>query len=217
LFVHEFELRKELCEAGRRLYERGLAVAYEGNLSARLKVDTQRSKASFLITPAGAWKGDLRPEDLLKVTDRGEVLSGRGKPTSELPLHLGVYRTRPATVAVVHAHPPVATGFACSGKDLPLMVPEVLQLFGGGIPCAPYARPGSQELFDHLRSLLAAHSTLLMERHGVLASSEKGVMDCFHRMEQVEQIARIALNAHLTGTRSELSEVQRLQVLTGGK
>jgi L-fuculose-phosphate aldolase len=213
LFVHEADLREALCEAGRCLYERGLAVAYEGNLSARLQEAGSRRPATFLITPAGAWKGGLKPRDLLKINDKGAVLSGKGQPTSEVLMHLGVYRSRPETRAVLHAHPPVATGFACSGKALPLMVPETLQLFSSAIPCAPYATPGTPELYDSLRTLLHEHSALLLERHGVLVASETSVIDAFHRLEQIEQMAKIALNAYLTGTREELTHGHQAQVL----
>ena len=207
---NERRLRSEIVDIGQRLYEKGFVASAEGNISARL--DQRR----ILITPSGACKGMLRPQDLLVLDTSGEPLRHMNsrRPSSEMPLHLLCYRLRPEVNAVVHAHPPTATGFAVAGVtlDLPL-IPEIVIALKR-VPLAPYATPGSAQLSAILEPLLRDHDALLMANHGVVTCG-RDLMTAYLNMETVEQFARITLAAGLAGTPRELSnhEVERLMKL----
>jgi len=197
----ERELRRQICRIGRRMYERGLIVACEGNLSAR--VDSNR----VLVTPAGACKGRLTAEDLLVTDSNGAVLCGAGQPSSEMQMHLLFYRLRPDVQAVCHAHPPTATGFAAAGRALEeAVLPEVVVGLGK-IPLAPYGTPGTWELCDGLQSLVTKHDAILLENHGV-ATCGPTLDVAYHRLETVEQFARILLTAESLGGPQLLSTAQ---------
>lgn len=204
--LHDSEaaLRIRLCDAARRLYDRGLVAAAEGNLSLRLP----GREAGWLLSPSGRCKGELRPRDLVRLDGRGRPLSGR--PSSELALHLEVYRVWPEARAVVHAHPPHATAFACTSQGLrPRLLPEVVQALGGDIPTAPYAAPGGEELAESARPLLRQRRcALLLANHGALAISESSIEEAFLRMEQIEQVAKITFLARQLGSVNELSDEQ---------
>ena len=223
--MYSEEVRRGICEVGRRMHEKGLAVAYEGNISCRLRppaggpaawegrgkppaAPIPRGAARYAITPAGSCKGDLATRQILLLDEQGRVAKGAGAPSSELPLHLGVYRARPDAVAVVHAHPPAATGFAATTGGLrPVLLPEAIQQLGG-LPLAPYAAPGSEELFQNIRGLLMRHKSILLANHGVLCFSTTSLMDAYYRLEQVEQVARITMNALQIGSVNPLSDKQ---------
>jgi len=195
----------EICRVGRWMYERGLAVAGEGNLSVRLGADR------ILITPAGACKGMLAPEDLLVIDPEGEVVSGKGQPSSETPMHLLFYRVRPDAHAVCHAHPPTATGFAAAGRALEeAVLPEVIVNLGK-IPLAPYGTPGTWEVCAALERLVERHDAILVENHGVVTCGPD-LRTAYFRMETVEQFARVMFAAEALGGPHLLprSEVQKL-------
>jgi L-fuculose-phosphate aldolase len=201
----EGDLRQRLCSAAGRLAERGLIVAGEGNLSHRLP----GTSGGWLLSPSGCRKGELRPRDWLRIDPRGRPLSA-GRPSSELAMHLAVYRAWPEAVAAIHAHPPLATAFACTqvGLGAPLLA-EVHQLLGGSIPLAPFAAPGSEELALVLRPLLLARRpAILLANHGVLCISERSIEEACDRMELVEQVAKITLAARQIGSVNELSDSQ---------
>jgi L-fuculose-phosphate aldolase len=184
--------RIEMCRVGRWMYRRGLIVAGEGNLSARL------SSERILITPAGACKGMLTPKDLLVINPRGEVVAGSGRPSSETRMHLAFYRLRPDVRAVCHAHPPQATGFAVAGRELEAAVlPEVIQGLGT-IPLAPYATPGTFEVSAALEPLIPGHEAILLQNYGVVTCG-RDLRGAYFRLETVEQFARILAAAHAVG------------------
>ena len=200
----EAALRVRLCAAAARLYERGLVAAAEGNLSLRLP----GREGGWLLTPSGRCKGELKPRDLVRLDARGQARSG--VPSSELPLHLAVYRAWPDAVAVVHAHPPYATGFACTAHGLePALLPEVVQALGGRIPLAPWAPPGGEELALAVRPLLLARTrAMLLANHGALSVSETSIEEAWLQMEQIEQVAKITFVARQIGAVNELSDSQ---------
>ena len=203
--VQERELRRQICTLGRRMYQRGLVVACQGNLSVRL--DSNR----MLVTPAGACKGRLTVGDILITDLNGSVLCGTGQPSSEIQMHLLFYRLRPEVQAVCHAHPPTATGFAAAGRALDeAVLPEVIVSLGK-IPLAPYGTPGTWELCAGLESLVPKHDAILLENHGVVTCGQ--TLDAaYHHMETVEQFARILLTAESLGGAHLLStsQVQKL-------
>lgn len=190
--------RREIVRVARRLYQRGLVAGSDGNVSVRL------SESRILITPAGASKVDVSEDDIVEIDIDGRVLDGRGRPSSEVAMHLAAYRRRADVGAVVHAHPPVATAFAVAGESLDERVlPEIVFLVGR-VPLVPYARPGSSELAERLEPFLADHDAFLLANHG--ATTVGPTLELAHqRMESLEHAARILLLARLLGRVNALS------------
>jgi L-fuculose-phosphate aldolase len=182
----------------RRLYDRGLIAGSDGNVSVRLDDGT------VLVTPSDASKADLDSANLVRVSIDGAVLSG-GRPSSEIRMHLRIYQRRADVRAVVHAHPPVATGFATSGQSfMTPVLPEVI-LTLGDVPVVPYATPGTSALADSLEPYLTAgQDAFLLANHG--ATTVGATLELAHRrMEGLEHAARILLVARVLGGPNELS------------
>ncbi len=176
-------LREQLCLVGKLLYDKGLIVGTQGNLSCR--ADAER----ILITPAGKCKGMLQPEDIVPMTPAGTVIDSQLKQSSEFLLHLHGYSSRPEFRAAVHAHPPYATAFAMAGIDLDVTeLPEGKAVFGE-IPFVPFAEPGTKELADQLGLVIVDYHTFLLENHGIVAFGAN-LMEAFFRVETAEQIAK---------------------------
>jgi len=184
--------RRQLVDVCRRLYARGLIAGGEGNVSARLR------PARLLVTPAGASKGDLEPSDLLVVDDAGRTLRGAGRASTEIAMHLRIYRGRPDVGAVVHAHPPVATAFAVAGESFAEPVLPELIVAIGPVALVPYATPGTESLADRLEPFLRDHDAFLLSNHGVTTVGPT-VEVAYARMESLEHSARILLAARLLG------------------
>jgi Ribulose-5-phosphate 4-epimerase and related epimerases and aldolases len=188
----EREHRQEIVEIGRLVYQKGWVAANDGNISVRL--DENR----ILCTPTGVSKGMMKPEDLIVCCMEGNKLEGRGERTSEIAMHLLVYELRPDVQAVVHAHPPVSTGFATAGKALnQALLPEVVITLGC-VPLAEYGLPGTPALTEPLRPLVPKYDAILLANHGVVCYGED-LYRAFFRMETVEHYAKIALVAELLG------------------
>ena len=187
-----YTLRREICEMGRRVYQRGYVAANDGNISARLDGDR------VLCTPTGVSKGYIS-EDMLAICDlEGKQLAGHMKISSEIRMHLEIYKLRPDIHAVVHAHPPTATGFAVAGIDLTeCVLPEVVVTLGG-VPLAAYGTPGGPDIVEPMRPLLKEYDAVLMANHGVVTLG-KNVLDAHFKMETVEHFAKIALVAQQLG------------------
>ncbi len=204
------DARAGLAAAGRRLDRLGFVPATDGNLSLRIGPDR------LLVTPSGRPKGDLGEDDFLVTDLDGRVVEGSGVPSSELPMHLAVYRGRPDVGAVVHAHPPTASGFSVAGIDLtPPILPEIL-LTVGPVPLTSYATPGTGEIPLSIAPFLDRHDAFLLANHGVLTLG-KDLPEALHRMERVEHLARVALVARLLGGARELTarEVASLLATSG--
>lgn len=201
----ERELREQIVEVGRRCYERGYIVAADGNLSARLE------NGNLLVTPSGTNKGFLTPEMLVEVDLDGRHVRGTMKASTELPMHLLIYRERPDAQAIVHAHPPTGTGFAVAGIALDKALISEVVLTLGCIPLAGYGTPSTQELTDALRPYVKYHDALLMANHGAVTFGPTLEL-AFWRMETLEHFAKIALVARMLGREVQLSsdEVARL-------
>ena len=198
----ELALRNEIVRVCRRLYERGLIAGGEGNVSARLE------DGSVLVTPSGASKIDVSESDLVIVSPDGKPVAGSGRASSELGMHLRIYRLRPDVGAVVHAHPPFATAFAVAGEDLMAPVlPEILVQIGG-VPLVPYATPGSPALAAAIEPFLPHHDAFLMANHG--ATAYGSTLSIAHqRMESLEHAARILFSAKALGHVSTLTAEER--------
>ena len=195
-------LRQQIVEAGRRLHDRFFVASNDGNISARLGGDR------YLITPTNVNKGDLAAEDLLLVDGQGKVLSGTRKPTSEMKMHLAIYRQRADVKAVVHAHPPAATGFAaCRIRlDQDVLLPEVIFSLGR-IGFAEYGTPTTEEIPQAVEKEIANCEALLLANHGALTVGEE-VLAAYYRMEVLEMYARVRLVTRLLGEPKALSAEQ---------
>jgi L-fuculose-phosphate aldolase len=195
----ERQHRLQIVEFGRRLHENRFVAATDGNLSVRL--DEER----LLVTPTCMSKGRMRPSDLVIVDMNGRSLAGKRRVSSELAMHLLIYRLRPDIHGIVHAHPPTATGFAASGFDLnrPLVCEVVVGL--GSIPLARYGTPGTPELSEALEPLVPDHDAILMANHGVVTCGST-LESAYMRMETVEHFAKIALVCHVLGHEQPLGE-----------
>jgi len=191
--------REVIVRYGRMLHEKGFVAAMDGNLSIRLKRDR------ILVTPTCLSKGAMRPADMVIVDLEGNQVTGHRNVTSEIGMHLLIYRTRPDVQAIVHAHPPTATGFAAAGIALtePLVCEVVMGL--GCIPLARYGTPGTSELAQTLEPYVPNYDAILMSNHGVVTYGDT-LEHAYMKMETVEHFAQIALVTHLLGRQQPLQE-----------
>ena len=204
----ERQHRDEIVRYGRKLHERFFVAATDGNLSVRLDDGT------VLCSPTCVSKGMMEHDDLVVVDMAGHKVRGHRAPSSEIAMHLLIYRLRPEVNAVVHAHPPTATGYAAAGLALtePLVSEIVITL--GSVPLAPYATPGTPELSASLAPLIPDHDAILMANHGVVSYCQD-LAGAYMKMETVEHFAKIALVTHTLGKQQLLSkaEVDKLMVV----
>ena len=185
-------MKKALVDTGQRLYARGYVSGTDGNFSVKLDDDR------ILITPAGVAKGQLAPDDLVIVDQNGKQLQGNRKPSSEMAMHLIVYKARPDIRACVHAHPPYATAFAVAGIHLAEdILPEVVVAVGG-IPLTDYAPPGTDAVPKSIEPHLEANNAFLLRNHGLLTIG-RSLDEAYHRHEVVEHYARIVFLARQLG------------------
>lgn len=196
-------IRQEMCEIGRRVYERGMVAANDGNFSVKL------NENEFLCTPTGVSKGFMTPEFICRIDARGQLLEENGdfKPSSEMKMHLRVYQERPDVQAVVHAHPPYATTFAAAGIGLeqPILSEAVLTL--GKVPVAKYGTPSTQEVPDAVAEYLQGYDAMLLANHGALTYGDS-LMNAYYKMESVEFYARILYQTRMLGGAKELTREQ---------
>src|ERR1051326_5776001 len=197
----EHALRHSLTRFGKMLHSQGFVAATDGNLSVRL--DDER----ILITPTCVSKGMMKPQDMVIVGLDGRKLNGSSNPSSEIAMHLTIYRMRPDIGAVVHAHPCTATAFASAGMalDEPLCSEVVITL--GAVPLAPYATTGTRELSDSLAPFIPDHNAILMANHGVVTYGAD-LRQAYLRMEAVEHYAKIVLAARQLGCNRSLDNEQ---------
>lgn len=201
--VSEYEIKKQICEIGKRIYNRGMVAANDGNISVKI------SDNEFLCTPTGVSKGFMTPEYICKVDAEGKVLQANAgfKPSSEIKMHMRVYKKRPDVKSVVHAHPSYATAFAIAGIPLtqPIMPEAVIAL--GCVPIAPYGTPSTEEIPDAVEKYLQYYDAVLLENHGALAFSDS-LLAAYHKMESVEFYAELLYKANQLGGPKELSKAQ---------
>ncbi len=201
--VSEYEIKKEICEIGKRIYNRGMVAANDGNISVKI------SDNEFLCTPTGVSKGFMTPDYICKVDKDGKVLQANGnfKPSSEIKMHMRVYAQRPDVKSVVHAHPVYATSFAIAGIPLtqPIMPEAVIAL--GCVPIAEYGTPSTTEIPDAVEKYLQHYDAVLLENHGALTYSDS-LLAAYHKMESVEFYAELLFKAKQLGGPKELSQEQ---------
>ncbi len=206
--VGDRQVRREIVQFGRMMHDRGFVSAMDGNLSVRL--DEER----ILCTPTAMCKGMMRPQDLVIVDLDGRKLAGRRDVSSEIGMHLLIYRLRPDVQGVVHAHPTTATGFAAAGMalDKPLVSEVVIGL--GSVPLARYGTPGTPELAEALEPFVAEYDAILMANHGVVTYGES-LCQAYMKMETVEHFAQIMLVTHILGRQEPLGneDLEKLLVV----
>lgn len=190
--VSEEELKKEICRAMRRLFNRGLISSLSGNVSARLP-----GASEFWITPSGVFKGGLRPRDLVKVSLDGEVIEGSLKPSIETPFHAAIYRRRADVNAVVHSHNPITTALAIAGIEIkPITVEAAVML--GEVKAVPWAPPGSEELANLVSEYISRAKALVLMNHGVIGVGSD-LLEAEAVAEALEETATIIFIASLFG------------------
>ena len=205
--VSEYEIKKQICEIGKRIYDRGMVASNDGNISVKLNDN------EFLSTPTGVSKGFMTPEYICKVDAEGKVIQANPgfRPSSEIKMHMRVYKNRPDVQSVVHAHPMYATAFAIAGIPLtqPIMPEAVIAL--GCVPIAEYGTPSTDEIPDAVEKYLPYFDAVLLENHGALAFSDS-LLNAYHKMESVEFYAKLLYLSGQLGGAKELSkgQVERL-------
>jgi L-fuculose-phosphate aldolase len=197
----EREYRQDIIDVGKLVFQKGWVAANDGNITIRLDKDR------IMATPTGICKGMMDHDDLIIVDMKGNKIEGKKECTSEIAMHLTVYEMRPDIRSVVHAHPPVATGFATAGRALNLaLLPEVI-IGLGCVPLADYGLPGTPELTKPMLSLIPKYDAIMMGNHGAVCYGPD-VYKAFFKMETVEHFARISFVAEMLGGAKALPRVE---------
>ena len=199
------ELKQRLCDYGRRAYDKGLVSANDGNLSVRL------DENQILCTPTLQCKGFMKPEDICTVDLDGQQIAGRKRSTSEIRLHLQVYRHRSDVHSVIHTHPPHVTAFAVCGKPIPSGILAEPEIFLGEVPTAEYATPGSAEFAETIVPLVGKTNTIVLANHGML-SYERDLERALWLTEILEAYCRTLILAASIGEPQRLSEQHQAEL-----
>ena len=201
------ELREQMCDVCHKMWQLGWVAANDGNVSVKLP------DGNYLATPTGISKSFITPDKLVIIDGEGKVVDGLPgyKPSSEIKMHLRCYRERPDVGAVVHAHPPTATGYAVAGKSMDeySMIETVIAI--GSIPLTPYGTPSTDEVPEAITPYLQEHDVMLLQNHGALTVG-CDLITAYYRMETLELYAKISLTAHLLGGAQEISR-EKIDVL----
>ena len=201
-----FEIKKEICEVGLKLWQKGFVAANDGNISVKI------SDNEFYCTPTGVSKASLTPDMIIKVDRDGKKLEGKLNPSSEIKMHMRVYRERPDVMAVVHAHPPVATAFTVADIDLDQYVLPEAVLTIGAVPTCDYGTPSTMEIPESLDPYLQDHDAFLLRNHGALTVG-CNLTKAFFVMEEVEFNAVICKHAMDLGAVHEISRDQLAKLM----
>ena len=193
-------LKKQIVEIGKRLFQKGFVAANDGNISVKLN-------NRIIVTPTMKSKGFLKVNELVTTDLKGNRVEGKLKPTSELLLHIFVYKKREDVGAVIHAHPPFGTALAVAGMELPdNVLPEVF-LSMGKIPLASYGTPSTQELPNSISRLIMKHDAILLKNHGVITVG-KELEEAYFKLERVEHFAQVFFIAKSLGKVDTLTPKQ---------
>ena len=200
------QIKQEICEVGHRLYAHGFVAANDGNISVKV------SENEFYCTPTGVSKGSLTPDMIIKIDAEGNKLEGTLNPSSEIKMHLRVFRERPDVNAVVHAHPPVATAFTVAGIPLDRYILPEAVLTIGDVPTCEYATPSTMEIPDSLMPYIQEHDAFMLKNHGALTVGNT-LTRAFFTMEEVEFNAKIMKHAMELGRIQEISEEKMYELM----
>jgi len=196
--IPEFKLREQMVEVGRKIWLKGFCAGNEGNHSYRLSEDR------VLCTPSLISKGNLKPDDMCIVDMEGKQVSGKRKRTSEILLHLAIFKERADVKAVIHSHPPHATAFAIADIDLPTCIHPEAEVFLGPVKTAKYVTPGDNRLPDSIKPFIKESNTILLGNHGVVCYGPD-LEDAYYKLEIVDAYARILLLTKQLGSVRPLS------------
>lgn len=202
--MNEWELKKQMVEIGKRIWTRGYVASNDGNMTVKLNED------ELLTTPTGVSKGFMTTEMIIKCDMSGKVLSGSKdyRPSSEMKMHLEVYKERPDVKSVVHAHPPYATCFAVAGIPLnKCVLPEAIIVIGS-VPIAPYGLPSTMEIPEKIRPFVQQSDAILLANHGALTFGSD-LLNAYHKMETLEHTASIVWKAIQLGNLNVLPDNER--------
>ena len=200
------QIKQEICEVGHRLYDHGFVAANDGNISVKLNDN------EFYCTPTGVSKGSLTPDMIIKIDAQGNKIEGTLNPSSEIKMHLRVFRERPDVNAVVHAHPPVATAFTVAGIPLDRYILPEAVLTIGDVPTCAYATPSTMEIPDSLMPYIQEHDAFMLKNHGALTVGNT-LTRAFFTMEEVEFNAKIMKYAIELGRIQEISEEKMYELM----
>jgi len=201
-----FQIKKEICEIGERIYKKGFAAANDGNISYRI------SEKEVVCTPTSISKGFMKPDDLCTVDMEGNQLSGRRKRTSEIKLHLAVMQARSEVKSVVHCHPPHATAFGIAREPVPMCVLPEVEIFLGEVPIAPYDTPGSQTFADTILPFVDKANVVILANHGTVSWGET-VEQAYWWTEVLDAYCRMLMLARGLGRIEYLTEPEARALL----
>jgi L-fuculose-phosphate aldolase len=204
--MNEHKLKEQICEIGRRLYNKGFAAANDGNITFRL------NEREVLCTPTMVSKGFLKPEDICKVDYDGKQLAGTRKRTSEVLLHLVVYKQRPDVNAVVHCHPPHATAFAVAQEPIPKCVLPEVEVFLGEVPMAVYETPGNQKFADTIMPYVRDCNTIILANHGTVTFGPT-LENAYFNSEIIDAYCKILILARQLGRVHYMGEGKTRELL----
>ncbi len=204
--ISEWKLKEQMCDIGRRIWLKGFCAGNEGNHSYRI------SENRILCTPTGISKGNLKPDDLCVVDMTGKQISGSRKRTSEILLHLSIYKARPDVKAVIHSHPPHATAFAVAGIDLPTCIHPEAEVFLGTVKTAKYVTPGDTRLGESILPYVKDSNTILLQSHGVVCF-HPDLEQAYYQLEIVDAYARILILTKQLGSVRPLDSGEMKELL----
>jgi L-fuculose-phosphate aldolase len=212
-FVSEFKIKEQMCEIGRRIWLKGFCAGNEGNHSYRI------GDNRVLCTPTGISKGFLKPDDICVTDLEGKQIGGTRKRTSEVLLHLAIYKARPDIKAVVHSHPPHATAFAIANVDLPTCIHPEAEVFLGAVKTAKYVTPGDTRLGESILPYVKDSNCILLQNHGTV-TFDKDLDGAYYKLEIVDAYSRILILAKQIGNirpldAGEMKELLDLKVRFG--
>ena len=203
--VNEFKIKQQICEIGHRLYNKGFAAANDGNISYRVGPN------EVLCTPTLTCKGDLTIEDICKVDLTGKQIGGTRKRTSEVLLHLEIYKLDPEVKSVVHCHPPHATAFAVAGEQIPTCILPEVEVFLGPIPTTIYETPGGTAFAETIKPHVKNSRVAVLRNHGTVSWSDT-LQKAYWWTEILDSYCRILMLAKQVGRVDRLS-VQKVDEL----
>jgi L-fuculose-phosphate aldolase len=204
--MNEYQLKQQICEIGQRLYAREFAAANDGNITIRL------NEKEILCTPTMVSKGFLKCEDICKVDYEGKQLAGRKKRSSEVLLHLAVYKTRPDVNAVVHCHPPHATAFAVAHEPIPKCILPEVEVFLGEVPMAVYETPGTQKFAETIIPYVKDCNTIILANHGTVTFGPT-LENAYFNTEIIDSYCRILILTRQLGRVNYFTEQQTRELL----
>jgi L-fuculose-phosphate aldolase len=204
--MNEYKLKEQICEIGRRLYNRGFAAANDGNITIRL------NDREILCTPTMVSKGFMKPEDICKVDYEGKQLAGSRKRTSEVLLHLAVYKERPDVQSVVHCHPPHATAFAVAQEPIPKCVLPEVEVFLGIVPMARYETPGGQKFAETIVPYVKECNTIILANHGTVTFGPT-LENAYFNSEIIDAYCKILILARQLGKVNYFTEQETRELL----